>query len=76
MSAFGLPLQFLHCLREYDYLVLSLRDGLMFTTHQVKYEPANDRAHWGALLADVLPTLLRKLAHLGVPFDGLPEERR
>lgn len=76
MSAFGPQLQFLHCLRKYDYLVQSLRDGLMFTAHQVKYQPANDPLHWQALLQHVVPTLLGKLERLGVPFENLPEDRQ
>lgn len=76
MSAFGSSLQFLHSLREYDYLVQSLRDGLMFTTHQVKYAPANDPSHWQVLLGQVMPTLLGKLERLGVPFESLSEERQ
>jgi hypothetical protein len=75
MTAFAPSLQFLHCLREYDHLEQSLREGLMFTSHLVEYDPASTSTNWGEMLNDVLPLLEGKLRQLGRPFESLSEER-
>lgn len=75
-SAFASALTFLHSLRQLEYLKQALREGLRFTTHNVKFRPAADETDWRRLLGEVWPLLLKRLEQIGAPWESLSEERR
>jgi hypothetical protein len=68
--------QFLHCLRNPDWLEQSIRSGLMLTSHPVKFQATDDLDQLGRLLDQIMPLLLERLEGLGRPWGTLSEERR
>ena len=60
-------IQFLHVMREADYLEQALRDGLMFTDHRVKFNPFGDDMGAAAqAMADyAMPRLVERATALG-----------
>ncbi len=76
MSAFAPSLRFLHSLRQFDYLMQALSEGLLFTAHNVEFRPVTATDDWCRLFAELEPLLFGKLQQIGTPWEALSEDQR
>ena len=67
---------FLHCMKKFEYLSSAVKDGLMFTSHEVKFLFSQDDTELIKYQNEIMKFINLRLGELGTSFESLPDDRQ